>query len=881
MKKENLTQAEAARRSELLTVSSYDVHIDLTHAADQTIKTYPTTTTVRFSAAAGSETFIDYIHHSLDLVKLNGTTLDHAKLTQGSRIHLPQLAAQNTLTIMGRSYYSQSGEGLHRYFDPHDGKVYLYTQYEPADCRRVFPNFEQPDLKAVFNFCVTAHKDWVVESNAPLQSTVPDPADSNISKRIFAPTQKISTYITSILAGQYYSLEDSYQPTAQHNSGPLTLRLFCRQSLRDHLDASNIFKVSKAGLDYFQDLFAYPYPYPKYDQAFVPEYNLGAMENPGLVTFTEAYLFESGATQAQLESRANVIYHEMSHMWFGDLVTMKWWNDLWLKESFAEYMGTLAAAEAAGFKESWVTFANRRKSWAYKQDQLPSSHPIVGDVPHLEAARQNFDGITYAKGSSVIKQLVAYLGFTDFIAAIRLYFQRHAWSNTSLEDFLTALDQTTSRDIFSWATAWLQTSGLSSIQTERSYSSDGQLKEFYLNQLLPQGKPSQLGRPHRLELETYRWSGQELAVTENFKVEIPAGPNPKTQLNLKPEQLAKLEEADLLLVNAQDLTYAKVLLSPEDGLASALKSVSSIKNPLSRGLIWGSLWNQVRDASLTSSTFVQAVAQHLSGEQSATILSNILDQGQSAISLYTPAHKRPQLWQQLYQACYTSLRQAQPGSDTQLILLRALLAISLHTHEGLADLKDIASGAQEKNTGDIALTPGLPHHQSLGWSALIALAARNSISQEELDQARKNYPSSIAERGYAYASAAFPQAQTKQAAFSKILYDNSISNEILTATAQGFQTGPQELRSDYTAPLLADLEEIWQNRSIGMATRLISGLFPQEDYRAELPVNQHPSYRAVADWLQEHPQAPSALIRLVREELAGLERSLTGQQFNS
>lgn len=874
---ENLTQEEAALRARTISVDTYDVHVDLTHASSD-FETYPVATTVRFTASEGASTFIDYIHQSVESVKLNGVSLPVDEVVEGSRITLPGLQAENTLTIKGRSYFSRSGEGLHRYIDPADGKVYLYTQYEPADCRRVFPNFEQPDLKAVFNFRITAPKSWVVSSNAELDREIDDPSDSSISKRVFKSTAPISTYITAIVAGEYFTAFDTYTPASAVNSGPIPLVAYCRQSLKEHFDYQNIFAVTKQGLDFFQDLFDYAYPYPKYEQAFVPEYNLGAMENPGLVTFTEGYIFVSGADESQLEGRANVICHEMSHMWFGDLVTMKWWNDLWLKESFADFMGHLGAAEANGYKDAWVTFANSRKAWAYRQDQLPTTHPIVADIPHLEAARQNFDGITYAKGASALKQLVAYVGFDQFIEAARVYFKRFEWGNTTLDDFLGVLDEVSDRDVRTWAEAWLQTSGLSELSCKRVTGADGSV-QLVVRQQLPVGVPAGLGRPHLLKIALFVSEGGRLVPTGVVSADIPVG-QCEVVVGLTEQEQALVAAADVVLLNAEDLTYAKVALAEADGLEFALSQVSSVEDALSRGLLWGSLWNMVRDGKLASRRFVLAVGQAAAAEPSATLLSNIVDQAQAAISLYTPAGARGELWDALYAALSEALAGAKEGSDEQLILVRALLSVSAHSQLGLEFAQDLARGASGQVEGFISDAPGMSYNQTLGWKALGALAVQDAVTRQELDEARSFRPSATAERGYAFATAALPVAAAKQAAWNLVTEDMGLSNELLSATAAGFQHGPEELRTGYRDAFFELLAPTWAARTGGMATRVIRGLYPAVEL-AEGTAGTHPVVRATERWLAEHTDAPTALVRLVRELLDDAVRILNAQAYNA
>lgn len=879
MKNENLTQEEATRRSELLTVHSYDVHVDLTNAADANFTSYPTATTVKFAAHEGESTFIDYIHHAVDSIKLNGTLLNIHDVIDGSRINLPNLQKENILTIHGSSLYSRSGEGMHRYFDPADGKVYLYTQYEPADCRRVFPNFEQPDLKAEFNFRITAPKNWIVSSNAELEKTLEDPADSNISKRVFKPTAKISTYITTILAGEYFAVNDMYHPASQVNSGSIPLVAYCRQSLKEHFDYENIFTITKNGLDFFQDLFDYPYPYPKYEQAFVPEYNLGAMENPGMVTFTESYLFESGATEAQLEGRANVICHEMSHMWFGDLVTMKWWNDLWLKESFAEYMGTLGAEQAAKFDESWVTFANRRKAWAYGQDQLPTTHPIVADIPHLEAARQNFDGITYAKGSSVLKQLVAYVGFETFIEAARVYFKRFEWGNTTLQDFLEVLNEVSDRDVLAWSAAWLETMGLSTLTTERVFDDKNHLEALLIKQELPPSVPTELGRPHQFKIQLFTEKSEKLIPTDTISVEFPAGATSEISVDLTSTQREAVANATVLLLNAEDLTYAKTILSEADGRAKAIELVSTIDDALSRGLIWGSLWNQVRDGQLHAKDYVKAVCAHASREHSATLLFSITQQAQSAIAYYTPEQNRQPLWDCLYQGLSKALENAEAGSDEQLILVRAMLSVASRTSAGLDFARKVSAGAQQRHHENIPGVSGVNLSQTLGWSALVALATQCQVTVEELQSYRDGYQSAIADRGLALAKASIPDPAIKREAFTDVIESADLSNDQLSATAEGFQAGPSEMHSPYIKPYFEQLLDTWDKRSIGMASRVVLGLFPLATIQSG-SAEKNPVTIQAQQWLENNPQAPTALRRLILEEKDNAERFLTAQQYN-
>lgn len=475
MPAENLTRAEATARAGVVQVHSYDVTLDLTTGPD----TFASTTVVRFAATPGASTFIDLIAPAVHEVVLNGRALDVADVFADSRITLPDLAAENELRVVADCAYMTTGEGLHRFVDPVDGEVYLYSQFEVADSRRVFAVFEQPDLKAEFTFTVTAPAHWTVISNSP--TPTPEPAggsnrnggrDEGTATWRFAPTPRLSSYVTAIVAGPYHRAEDEL---TSRDGRTVPLGVLCRASLAEHLDADNVVDVTKAGFAFYEELFDLPYPFAKYDQIFVPEFNAGAMENAGAVTFLENYVFRSKVPEAMVERRAVTILHELAHMWFGDLVTMRWWDDLWLNESFAEYVSTLATAEATRWRSAWTTFSAMEKSWAYRQDQLPSTHPIVADIRDLEDVEVNFDGITYAKGASVLKQLVSWVGRDAFFAGVREYFRKHAWGNTSLRDLLVELEATSGRDLTSWSSLWLERAGVTLLRPRVETDADGVL----------------------------------------------------------------------------------------------------------------------------------------------------------------------------------------------------------------------------------------------------------------------------------------------------------------------------------------------------------------------------------------------------------------------
>src|SRR5688572_15155832 len=488
----NLTRDEAQTRAGLLSVESYSVDLDLT-VSD---KVFESTTVLRFTCSEpGANTFADLVGATVHEVVLNGTRLDAFDVYQDSRIRLDDLQADNELRVFCELPYSHTGEGLHRFVDPADGKVYLYSQFEVPDARRVFTTFEQPDLKSTFTFTVTAPSHWVVVSNAPTPE--PEAVTDSTSVWHFPATKRMSTYITALIAGEYHAVHDTYEG----KNGTIPLGHYCRQSLVDHLDRDEVVKITKQGFEYFEDAFDFPYPFEKYDQLYVPEYNMGAMENAGAVTLRDEYLPRSRQDGSFYEFRASVILHEMAHMWFGDLVTMRWWDDLWLNESFAEWACYLAEAEATSYTDAWTGFTNARKQTGYRADALPSTHPIATDMVDLHAVEVNFDMITYAKGAAVLKQLVAWVGLEPFLAGLRQYFRDHAYSNTEFTDLLTALEKASGRELSGWAQEWLQTAGTNTLAPVFDVDADGAYSSFTVTQAAPADQPTL--RRHRLGIGLY------------------------------------------------------------------------------------------------------------------------------------------------------------------------------------------------------------------------------------------------------------------------------------------------------------------------------------------------------------------------------------------
>ncbi|MEU7277206.1 aminopeptidase N [Streptomyces sp. NPDC045431] len=841
---ENLSRDEARERAELLTVDGYEVALDLRSAVGEAAggeserRTFRSVTTIRFRCATpGAASFADLVAPSVNAVTLNGRELDPAVVFDGTRVALEGLAEENVLVVDAQCAYSRTGEGMHRFVDPEDGEVYLYTQYEPADARRVFANFEQPDLKAPYRFEVTAPEGWTVWSNG-----VEESREGGVWR--FAETAPISTYITCVVAGPYHYVTDTYR----RGDLEIPLGAMCRKGLAKHFDADDVFLVTKQGFDFFHDNFDYPYPFGKYDQAFVPEYNLGAMENPGMVTFREEYIYRGKVTRAAYERRANVILHEMAHMWFGDLVTMKWWDDLWLKESFADFMGSFSLAEATRFTNSWVTFANNRKAWAYRADQLPSTHPITADIRDLEDAKLNFDGITYAKGAAVLKQLVAYAGREAFLEGARRYFKRHAYGNTRLDDLLSVLEETSGRDMTAWARSWLQTSGVNVLTPAVTYDAEGRVAELAVEQ---EGDEP---RPHRAAVGLYRSEGGELVRYARAEVDITGARTVVTEL-------AGSERPALVLVNDEDLTYAKVRFD-EGSLDTLREHLGDITDPLARALCWSALWNLTRDALLPARDFVALVLRFAGRESDIGVLQMLHAWAQSALTHYAAPAWREEGGRLVAEGALRELRAAEPGSEHQLTWAR-FFAATASGDEDFALLEGLLDGS--------AKIDGLDVDQELRWAFLGPLAAHGRADESAINAELARDDTASGKRHQVRCLAARPSEAVKAQAWAQVVESDALSNALVEATIAGFtQPSQRALIAPYAPKYFDAIERVWRERSIQIGMDVVRGLFPS--------LQDDPSTLEATDaWLAAHEASAPALRRLVLEARDDLARALRAQ----
>ena len=820
----NLTRTETAARSAAVDLHRIRLELDVTGAVDAANTGFAVTTTLEFDATT-AETWADFLGEAVHEVVVNGQSQDVD--WDGARIRLTGLAAHNTVVIRATGAYSRTGEGLHRFADPVDRSVYLYTHDEPADARRFMACFEQPDMKAVITVVVTAPEGWEVLSN---QSAAATSARDGVQTVEFAPTLPLSSYLTCIAAGPYTRVSSEWR----RGNLVVPLSVLSRASMAEHLAAEEILEITRQGLDFFADAFAFPYPWGKYDQIFVPEYNIGAMENPGLVTFTESYLYRGAATRAQRQARANTILHEMAHMWFGDLVTMTWWDDLWLKESFADYMGSHASVAATEFTDAWVAFANRRKAWAYTQDQLPSTHPIVADIADLEAAKLNFDGITYAKGAAVLKQLVAFAGEDAFFDGARRYFARHAYGNTTLEDLLVELEQASGRDMRAWAQAWLQTTGMSTLSLERG--ADGAA-------VLLQTDP----RPHRLQIGLYDLQGDVLVLRERIPVDIA---QERTDI--------VLPDADLVLLNDGDLTYAKVRLD-ERSLSAVERGLSSLADPLARGLIWSALWNATRDGELAVARYLDTVLAHAPGETDSALLGGVLLNASSAIGHFLPASDRAQARRDWLDATWAALGGAAAGSDAQLVWARAFASAAAFDDSRRLDVSTLLIGSGPE---------GLPMDADLRWELLTALVTTGHAGAEEITEEQLRDHTASGRTAALAAAASTPSSAVRTADWRAAWGDLTLTNDHLDATIRGFGAGGRrDLIAGFDAEYFSRIEQAWAQRSIEIARRLVIGLYPDAE-----------TTELVDAWLDAQPGAPAALRRLVLEQRDHQRRAIRVRQ---
>ncbi|QLQ37360.1 aminopeptidase N [Micromonospora robiginosa] len=786
----SLTRAEATARGASITVESYQVDLDLTGDAER----FRSTATIRFRATPGTGTFVDVKPRRLLRARLDDRDLDPATLADG-RLPLTGLAGTHTLTVEAEMAYSNTGEGLHRFVDPADGETYLYAMSFLDDGPRIFAAFDQPDLKAPVTLTVTAPPEWTVAANGRLADR---PAPGRWE---FAPTAPLATYFVSLVAGPWHVLR------SEHDGIPLGL--YCRRSLAPHLDADadEIFTVTRQCLDRFHQLFAERYPFGKYDQAFVPEFNAGAMENPGLVTLRDDYVFRSAVTDSQREYRATVIAHEMAHQWFGDLVTMRWWDDLWLNESFAEYLGTRVTAEATRFDQAWTTFALRRKAWGYAADQRPSTHPVAPEeVVDAAAGLLNFDGISYAKGAGVLRQLVAWLGDDAFLAGLNAHFAKHRFGNATLADLLDSLASAGGRDLAGWADVWLRRAQVNTLRVQTAVDADGRWTEVSVVQTAPDSHP--VLRPHRIGVAHHPADGP----VRRFEVDLdPAAEGGRTSL----PELVGQPATGLLLPNAGDLTFAKIRLDPAS--ADAVPALlPRLTDPLARALLWGEALDAATDGERPVAELVTLIAAALPTETEVIIAEDVLALSRSLVDRYLDPLARDAALLRIAGACQTLLAGAPAGGSLQLAAARGLIGATTDTGLLTAWL------AGER------VPEGLAVDADLRWELLHRLVVLGGAGEPEIAAESAADRSATGTERAAGCRAALPDADAKRVAWEIVTSNTELSNRLVEATAEGFwQPEQAELTAEYVERFFADMPATARLRTAWVADRVAGLAFPR------------------------------------------------------
>jgi aminopeptidase N len=852
----NLTRSEAEERAALIDVPRTAVHLDLSHDdGSSEVRTFRSVATIDLVLRESGSTFLDLDAVSVERLVVDGEERPTDAFT-GTRVLLEELrAGEHTVVVEATMRYSRDGRGLHRFVDPTDGVVYLHSQFEPFHALQVFACADQPDLKTVFELSVDAPAGWVVVSNEP---TTQRPADGEAGRWVFGPTPRISTYLTAVVGGGYVMTESEF---LRPDGSSVPLRLFVRRSLAEHLEADELFDLTCAGLTYFERVFD-RYPFTKYDQLFVPEFSAGAMENPGCVTFTEAYVFRSRVTDTVRERRAETVLHEMAHMWFGDLVTMRWWDDLWLNESFATFMSVLAMVEATRWEDAWVTFLDAEKTWAKFQDQLPSTHPIADEMPDVESVHQNFDGITYAKGASVLRQLVAWVGQEEFLAGCRDYFALHAWGNTTLTDFLSALERASGRELSAWRDEWLRTTGVNLLTPAIELAEDGTYRSVRIEQSDPapmwrtEGHTPVLRR-HRLAVGVYDLDGGRLVRRERVELDVEGAVTDVAQLR-------GVRPGDLLLLNDDDLTFARITLD-DRSLATATAHLAGFVDPMPRALVWSAAWDMLRDGLLPASSFVELVARNLAHDEQVGVLQRLLMRASSAVERYAAPANRHRLRGVLRDQARGALAACERGGDHQLAWFRHWASLASEAAD-LDLLEGLLAGEEH--------FPGLAVDTDLRWAIVVSLAHAGRADERLIDAELERDDTDLGQRQAMTARAVRPDAAAKAWARGLLRDDADLSHTLARQLWAGFtQLDQEDLAAQYLADFPGDLDHIWATRTLDFAIEFAAGMFPHGAVDAGL--------LTTTDGILARTDLPKPLRRAILEQRDTVVRTIRARELDA
>jgi membrane alanyl aminopeptidase len=851
----NITREEATLRSGVVKAGAYRVTVDVTgNGVADPERTFTSHTELDFVSQGGS-THLDVIADEIRSATLDGSPLPTDEF-DGYRLPLKDLTeGSHTIVIDTVCRFSRTGEGLHRFVDT-DGKIYLYSQFETADARRMYATFEQPDQKATFQLTVLAPAHWNVFTNS--RSVAGELIGEGIARFEHAPTPVISTYITALVAGEYHVVRGQITSAA----GLLPASVACRASMAEFLDADRILETTQRGFDVFESTFGVPYAFDSYDQIFVPEFNFGAMENAGCVTFRDQYLFRSRVTAREMEARDNTILHELAHMWFGDLVTMRWWDDLWLNESFAEWASHFAAdkiAEKHGTGANpWASFSNERKAWAYLQDQLSTTHPIAADMSDLEKVEQNFDGITYAKGASVLKLLVSFVGIEAFAKGVGSYFRKHAHGNTTLTDLLSELETASGRDL-SWFTGqWLESAGVNTLRAEFEVDETGTFTRFAIVQTAPEAWPTL--RTHRLGIGIYANTDNGLERVDYVETDISGERTDVPDLVGRPRR-------DVVLLNDGDLTFAKVRLD-EMSRNTLVNGIDRLADPLARAVTWSLFWDSVRDAEIAPQELVSLALQGIGSEKDMAAITTVLAQAAACSGRFMAPELREAANMKLVTGLAGLLKDAEPGSDAQLIIAKTLIGVA--RSESACEL--IRGWLQnEEVPTDLAVDT------DVRWLIVATLARRGVFGEEEIaTELERDNTNTGAERA-AGARAGLPTVEAKAEAWRLATADPDIPNETHRSIAMGFISyGQEDVLAPYVdayaklAEAISKREDGWDTRGYAAIGAALRWLFPETLATADV-VERFRRYLAEGEPTDQ-------VRRLLSERLDEAERNLRVQE---
>jgi aminopeptidase N len=833
-----ITQEEAAERARLLELESYVVHLDLTRGAER----FGSEATARFRCReAGAASYIEILAPNVESIVLNGRAIDPASLV-GDRIPLTDLRPENEVTVVAECAYSTTGEGLHRFEDPADGEVYLYSQSFLYDAHRIFACFDQADLKATFELSVEAPEAWTVIGNGPGTRIEP-------GRWSFERTLPISTYLVAIAAGRYHTV------AADHDGIPLGIH--CRQSLAPFFEADEILEATHQSFDYYHRLLDIPYPFGKYDQVFVPEFNAGAMENVGCVTIADEFVFRARVTDTSRQTRVEIIAHEMAHMWFGDLVTMRWWDDIWLNESFADYMAHVALVEATRFRDAWTTFCSNEKAWGYEQDQQPSTHPVSGPVADSASAMLNFDGISYAKGAAVLKQLVAWVGFEPFRVGLRDYLVTNAYANATLADLLAALERSSGRELSDWSKAWLETAGVNTLRAAVTLAGDADGPPRYERVVIEQTTPPEWPtlRAHRIAIGLYDRDGERLVRRDRVELDVVGA---RTEVTA----LAGVVEPDLLLVNDEDHTWAKIRLDERSTETVLDGGIGRLEGSLARALLWAAIWDLTRDAELPAGDYVRLVLDGIIRERDIGVAEDLLRHVRESIDHLGRPDRREERLAAMASRSLEILRGAGPGGDVQLAHARSF-GRAARTPAEVALLHRWLAGEE--------VPEGLIVDVELRWLIIRRLAVVDAIDDSIIAAELTRDTTSAGEEHAATARASLPHPAAKAAAWTALIDSDTLSNHLVAANARGFWHPEQlDLGRPYVERYFEAMPRMWQERTHEIAMTLTRHLFPA--------VLVEPEIVARTDEALAAPGIDPRLQRVLLEHRAEMVRALAARQ---